>query len=99
VNGRVVSKGGHLLVGETAILEADIDVAAASISGTVSGTLMASSRVEIHPTGKVFGDIHSPALIMEEGAIHDGRNEMSKAKAPKPLDEVRPERPLKTGAA
>lgn len=88
INGRIVSERGRLLVGETGIVEADVRVGTVSISGTVTGTLHASVRVEIHSTGKFYGRIHAPALIIEEGAIFEGRCEMGAASVVEVVDEM-----------
>ena len=82
ITGRIVSDKGRLLVGETGEVEAEIQVGVASISGTVAGTLYASQKVEIHATGKFYGDIHAPALIIEEGAVFEGRCDMATGAAP-----------------
>lgn len=70
-NGRITSKN-ELIVGESAHIEGDIHVGRIAISGTVVGTIKADQRVEIHRNGKVFSDIDTPALIIEEGAIFQG---------------------------
>ena len=69
-------------MGSPGNVEADIQVAAASIGGTVVGTLVATVRVEIHATGRVYGKINAPALIIEEGAVFEGHCEMAKSAAP-----------------
>ena len=46
----------ELIVGESATIEGDIHV----------------GRVEIHRNGKVYSDIDTPALVIEEGAIFQG---------------------------
>jgi cytoskeletal protein CcmA (bactofilin family) len=78
ISGRIVSPQGRLVIGKTGSVTADIEVGTASIGGTVSGTLTATVKVEIHATGRVYGDIFAPALIIEEGAIFDGRCEMAR---------------------
>src|SRR5438034_9144472 len=70
-NGRITSKN-ELVVGESAHIEGDIHVGRIAISGTVVGKIVADQRVEIHSYGKVFSDIDTPALIIEEGAIFQG---------------------------
>lgn len=77
ITGRVQSERGRLLVGETGHVEAEVYVAVASISGTMSGTLVAATKVEIHATGRFYGNIHAPALIIEEGAVFEGNCEMA----------------------
>lgn len=70
-NGKIMSKN-ELIVGESAHIEGDILVGRIAISGTVMGKIVASQRVEIHRTGKVYSDIDTPALVIEEGAIFQG---------------------------
>ena len=70
-NGKIVSKN-ELIVGESATIEGDIQVGRIAISGTVVGKIVADQRVEIHRNGKVYSDIDTPALIIEEGAIFQG---------------------------
>ncbi len=70
-NGKIVSKN-ELIVGESAHIDGDIHVGRIAISGTVVGKIVADQRVEIHRNGKVYSDIETPALIIEEGAIFQG---------------------------
>jgi cytoskeletal protein CcmA (bactofilin family) len=70
-NGKIHSKN-ELIVGESAHIEGDIHVGRIAISGTVVGKIHADQRVEIHRNGKVYSDVDTPALIIEEGAIFQG---------------------------
>lgn len=70
-NGKITSKN-ELIVGESAHIEGDVHVGRIAISGTVVGKIVADQRVEIHRNGKVYSDIETPALIIEEGAIFQG---------------------------
>ena len=70
-NGKIVSKN-ELIVGESATIEGDVHVGRIAISGTVIGKIVATQRVEIHRNGKVYSDIDTPALVIEEGAIFQG---------------------------
>ncbi len=70
-NGTIRSKN-ELIVGESAHLDGEIHVGRVAISGTVTGKIFAEQRVEIHRNGKVYSDIDTPALIIEEGAIFQG---------------------------
>jgi cytoskeletal protein CcmA (bactofilin family) len=70
-NGRITSKN-ELIVGESANIEGDIHVGRIAISGTVVGKIKADQRVEIHRNGKVYSDVDTPALVIEEGAIFQG---------------------------
>jgi len=70
-NGKITSKN-ELIVGDSAQIDGDIHVGRIAISGTVRGKIVAEQRVEIHRNGKVYSDIDTPALIIEEGAIFQG---------------------------
>jgi len=70
-NGKIVSKN-ELIVGESATIEGDIQVGKIAISGTVIGKIIATQRVEIHRNGKVYSDVDTPPLVIEEGAIFQG---------------------------
>src|SRR5437016_13676078 len=79
-NGKIISKN-ELIVGESATIEGDILVGRVAISGTVIGKIVAAQKVEIHRNGKVYSDIDTPALIIEEGAIFQGNCVMGDKKA------------------
>jgi cytoskeletal protein CcmA (bactofilin family) len=72
VAGSVVSEGGTLIVEQAARLEARVDVGICVISGTLEGNVTAKSRVEVHKTARVRGDITTPVLLVEEGAVVNG---------------------------
>ena len=78
-NGKIVSKN-ELIVGESAHIDGDIHVGRIAISGTVVGKIVADQRVEIHRNGKVYSDIDTPALIIEEGATFQGNCVMGEKK-------------------
>jgi cytoskeletal protein CcmA (bactofilin family) len=67
---------GSLVVGEGALVKADIAVKSVYISGDVQGNIEVKEKLSIHPTGKFLGDVHTPVFIMEEGAFFDGRSHM-----------------------
>jgi cytoskeletal protein CcmA (bactofilin family) len=70
--------GDSLIVGETGEVNAQINVNALIVNGNVSGNIVANSRVEIYPPGRVVGDIKTPTLVISEGAILEGNCQMQK---------------------
>jgi cytoskeletal protein CcmA (bactofilin family) len=48
------------------------------VNGLVEGDIYAKARVEIHSTGKVFGNLFTPILTINEGGIFDGHCKMEK---------------------
>jgi cytoskeletal protein CcmA (bactofilin family) len=79
-NGKIMSKN-ELIVGESATIEGDVHVGSIAISGTVIGKIVAAQRVEIHRNGKVYSDVDTPALVIEEGAIFQGNCTMGDRKS------------------
>lgn len=75
--GSIVSEG-ELFVGEGGDVDGEIRVRQVFVSGTVRGTLRASERVEVTSAGKVFADLHTPSLMIEEGALFEGRCSMDR---------------------
>ena len=65
-----------LVIGETAVVHADVAVGEIEIHGKVFGNIQAKKRIEISPTGRVQGDVRAPVFVLESGAIFDGRSYM-----------------------
>jgi cytoskeletal protein CcmA (bactofilin family) len=70
---------GSLVVGEGALVKANIAVKSIYLGGEIQGKIEAKEKMTIHSTGKFLGDVHTPILIMEEGAFFDGQSHMSEA--------------------
>jgi cytoskeletal protein CcmA (bactofilin family) len=88
VKGKLSSESGTLIIGETGHIEAQIDIGTCVIHGAVHGDLRARSRVEIRRTGKVTGDVLTPVLVVEEGAVFNGVIKMGAEAAGRLLEEV-----------
>ncbi len=84
-SGRISSAGGALIVGAGGQVDANIEVAVATIHGVVNGDIIASDRIELGRAAKLNGNIQTPSLMIEQGAIFEGSCKMMKAadKAPK----------------
>ena len=80
LTGRVSSESGTLIVGSTGRVDANILVAAAMINGTINGDIVALEKVELGRTARVIGNIQSPRLTIEDGAIFEGSCSMLKSK-------------------
>jgi cytoskeletal protein CcmA (bactofilin family) len=69
----VHSQTGTLTVGETAELHGNIFVAVAIINGFVRADILASERVELGSEARVIGNIETPALAIQPGAVFEGQ--------------------------
>jgi cytoskeletal protein CcmA (bactofilin family) len=75
VDGRIEGKvrsQSELVVGEGGVIEGELEVARCVIGGEVRGTIRSTEQVMLHATAKVWADIQTPALVMEDGAFLEG---------------------------
>src|ERR1043165_1687100 len=97
-SGRISSTSGTLIVGNNGTVDANIEVAVAVIHGTINGDIIATQRLELGRAAKVHGNIQTPSLIIEQGAIFEGSCkmlQMSQA-ADKAKSNIKKEEPLDT---
>jgi cytoskeletal protein CcmA (bactofilin family) len=72
-HGSIVGED-RLIIGEQAVVHADIKVGEIEIRGQVFGKVEVQRQAEILPTGFLRGDLHSAALIIQAGATFEGRS-------------------------
>src|SRR5689334_8635582 len=75
-SGRISSTSGTLIVGNNGTVDANIEVAVAIIHGTINGDIIATQRLELGRAAKVNGNIQTPSLVIEQGAIFEGSCKM-----------------------
>ena len=80
LTGRITSESGTLIVGATGKVDANITVAAAVINGVVNGDIIATEKLEFGRTARVVGNIQTPRLVMEDGALLEGGCTMIKSR-------------------
>ena len=73
LEGTLSGKNGTLIVGDKAVLNAQINVKNAVIMGTVTGTVTALEKIELYPPAKIDGDIAAPKVTIEAGAVLNGK--------------------------
>ena len=89
VNGSIESRTGEIVIGEDAVIHADVFVRTAVINGEIKGTVRATELIELHPPARMYGDLYAPVVQIDTGvffagAVNEGR-EYSKT------DEIIPE--------
>ncbi len=89
--GEIIAKG-FMVVGEGAVVKANIKAKSVVISGTVYGNIEADSKLEIMPSGKLYGNIRTAKLKIADGVVFEGNCEMIK-------EQKRAELPKKKGEA
>lgn len=80
LQGTVSSEAGTLIVGTNGQVDANVAVASATINGTVNGDIVATEKLHLGRTAKVVGNVQTPKIVIEEGAILEGSCSMLRAK-------------------
>ena len=73
-----ISSEHTLIVGESGEIEATIRSKTVAISGSVTGDICAGTKVVLHKTARVHGNIETDSLVVEDGAEIDGQIKMGK---------------------
>jgi cytoskeletal protein CcmA (bactofilin family) len=75
--GKIISPG-FLYVEEGAVINADLKVGSAVIAGYVKGNVEAKEKVELLPTGRLYGNVRTAKLKIADGVVFEGKCEMIK---------------------
>lgn len=68
-----------LVVGEHALIDAEITCGTVVVEGEVNGNIKAKSAVELHKSAKVRGNVETSSLSVEKGAFLQGEMKMGPA--------------------
>ena len=83
-----VSTNDTLVIGETGDMKANVKVGTLVCKGQLDGAVVASQKIELHPAGKIKGDIQTPALSIALGAVLDGHLNMTEGESKKVVNLV-----------
>ena len=72
LKGKISSAGGTVIVGDKAVIEAEICVDTVIVKGRVSGTIDARKRIEAYPPAHITGEIQSPVISIDPGVVFNG---------------------------
>lgn len=75
-----------LIIGERGVVNASVRAGTLVVNGELVGNVHASDRIELSGKARVFGDLESPIVVLQEGVIFEGHCRMPK---PDPSDSVR----------
>lgn len=75
VEGEITSERA-VVIGETAEIKGPISAQIVTIAGFVKGSVDAGQKLEILPTGKIYGSISTRDLIIRSGATFVGKSTM-----------------------
>jgi cytoskeletal protein CcmA (bactofilin family) len=77
-----------VVIGKDGLVIGDVYTQDAVISGRVEGSVTAHSRLELQASCRIDGEVHTPRLQLEEGAVFNGSVQMEKPGKARPGAEV-----------
>jgi len=75
LNGSI-KLSGDIYVGQTGVVEANVEADNIVILGRISGNVTARKQLQIQSTGKLMGDCTAQTIDIREGALFEGRSKM-----------------------
>lgn len=67
-----------LIIGEKGLIKGDVRSNGVIVGGRIEGTVIAKEIIEVKGKGEITGDINTPKLTVSEGAVLNGKTNMSK---------------------
>lgn len=67
---------GVVLIGETAVVKANIRAGTVVVGGEVTGNIEALQKLEMLSSGRVYGNVKTAKLQIADGVVFDGNCEM-----------------------
>jgi cytoskeletal protein CcmA (bactofilin family) len=81
LNGRFqgeIASPDTLIIGERGVVNATVRAGTLVVNGELVGDVHASERVELAGKARVFGDLESPVIVLQEGVLFEGHCRMSR---------------------
>jgi cytoskeletal protein CcmA (bactofilin family) len=75
-----ITAGKAVVIGKQGKVIGDIRTQDAVVSGHVTGSLVAESRLELQATCQIDGEVHTRRMQLEEGAVLNGTVQMGDKK-------------------
>ncbi len=69
-----IETAGNVVIGQAARVNASIVANNVQVWGALQGRILASGRLEILPSGRVWGEVRVAALLIDEGGVFRGEN-------------------------
>ena len=67
---------GTVVIGEDGVVQGTITAGVIINSGKIKATVTATERLQLLKTGILIGEVHTPALSMEDGSKFQGTSDM-----------------------
>ena len=87
-----VNTNDTFVVGETGEINADVEAGTIICKGLMRGTIIATNKVEMHPSSRIVGNVQTPAIKIDLGAVLDGNCNMTGRESKKIINLVKDEK-------
>jgi len=107
IEGTINFADSRVTIGRNAVIVANVTAKEVVVMGTVTGNIHCTDRLDIRSEGSLTGDVVTPRVSVEDGAVVKGsvevRTAQKQAEKPhaqaKPAEAVKPAEPPKAAAA
>jgi cytoskeletal protein CcmA (bactofilin family) len=103
IEGTVNFAESRVTIGRSGVILANINAKEVVIMGTVTGNIHCTDRLDIRSEGSLTGDVVTPRICVEDGAVLKGavevRAEHQSEKQSKTVEIAKPSEPAKVAAA
>ena len=72
-----VQTEGLLNVGDSAVINGNVNAQSVVVRGKINGNLTAKEKVDLKAKAEIFGDIKAAKLVIEEGVTFVGKTEVN----------------------
>jgi len=108
IEGTINFADSRVTIGRNAVIVANVTAKEVVVMGTVTGNIHCTDRLDIRSDGSLTGDVVTPRVCVEDGAVLKGSVEVrnaqkqaqnEKAAQAKPVETVKPVEHAKAAAA
>lgn len=85
-----IQHGGSLFIGESAQVTANVKCKHLTVAGQLRGNVDCEGKLELLPSGHLYGDIKMAQLVIADGAVFQGASMMREPADPKKKAEFDP---------
>lgn len=81
IDGKIhgnTDSSGTVIVGKDGEVEGEVHAKHVMLAGSVRGNIHATGKVYLESTATVLGDVEASRLVVDEGAVFDGKCAMKK---------------------
>jgi cytoskeletal protein CcmA (bactofilin family) len=79
-----INSDGTLNLGDNAVVKGTIEVGSVVVRGKITGTVVATDKIELKAKTELFGDVRAAKLVIEEGVTFVGKTEVNPNKVSLP---------------